>query len=73
MLALNDVDARLHGVFVQSVDEEAADDLSLVIKFAQEALLAITSHTRNGRIGACILPAQVIAHFSPHGTQLLND
>ncbi len=73
MLALHDIDTCLHWILIKCVDKESSDNFCLVIQLAQEAFLAISGYSRDGRVGSSVLPTQVIAHFSPHGAQLLND
>ena len=73
MLALHNVNTSLHRVLVESVNEEAADDLCLVVQLAKESLLAIAGDTGDGRVSARVLPTKIVAHFSPHGTKLLDD
>ena len=72
MFALHDIDTCLHGILIECIDQEAANNFCLVVQFPQKAFLAVPSNSRDGRVCPCILSAQIVAHFSPHCTQLLD-
>ena len=73
MLALYDVNAGLHGVLVERVDDEAADDFRFVIQLAKEAFFAVASDPRYGRVCSRVLSTQIVAHVGPHRAEILND
>ena len=67
MLALHDIDTCLHWILIKCIDKESSDNFSFVVQLAQKAFLTISGYSRDGRVSSSVLPAQVIAHFSPHG------
>ena len=73
VLALHNIDTRLHRILVQCVLQKSADNSRLVIESAKEALLAIACDTGDCRVCACILSAQIVAHVSPHRPKILHD
>ncbi len=73
MLALHDVNTSLHWILIKRIDKESSDNFRLVVQLAQKAFLTISGYSRYGRVSSSVLPTQVVAHFSPHGAQFLND
>ena len=73
MLALHDVDTGLHGVLIERVDNEAANDFRFVIQLAKEAFFAVACDPRNGRVCPRVLSAEIVTHVGPHGAEILND
>jgi len=73
MLAQNNIDDFLIGIFRKGIFQKSLYCCNFMIKFAKEALFTILWNFRNCRYSSCILSAQKVAFITPMALDLIDQ